>query len=250
VTALDFSHVELGDELRSGTGSLVFAARDKRDGAPLLVTCTGYHRVIDVDELAFDGFAPLVGAGHVAGHRWDDAVVERLPEGARPASTNAPMPEAALMPLAAALARAVARAHAEDVVINGIVPELVYAAGDGAFAALAPRGPKFIGTAPKLSGFTAYAVPYIGHDVLVLGKPATAATDSFALCATVFAIGTGHHPFGDGVREIMTNIMRDAPTPWPGSSAVGDLLRRGLARDPSERPSAAELAAAFAAVGK
>ncbi len=104
----------------------------------------------------------------------------------------------------------------------------------------------FIATATRLPGLGAYPLPYVGRDEFVLGKPTTAASDSFALCATVFAIGTGHHPFGDDTFEAMNRIMRDAPSPWPGSLAVGEVLRRGLSGDPSTRPSAAELAAAFA----
>lgn len=240
--------VVLGEEVRFGTGALVYAARRTRDGAALLATCTGPHGGGATAEAFADvaGIAPLAGCGLVSGHRFTDVLLEELPAGATSAMARAPLPVAAIAPLVRALARVVAGVHATGTWIGGIVPELIFVDTAGAFAVLAPRGPGFIGGASKLSGPPTY-LPYVGYEEIALGKPGRMPGEVFAVCGSIYAIATGHHPFGDDVGEMIPRVMaNDVGTAWPADLAppLRALLARGLDPDPAKRPTAAELAAA------
>jgi serine/threonine-protein kinase len=78
------------------------------------------------------------------------------------------------------------------------------------------------------------------------GKPVTAATDVYALCAVAYCCLTGNPPFtGDNPLEVAVRHLHDDPpelpadVPGPGAA----LVMRSLAKDPAQRyPSAAALA--------
>jgi hypothetical protein len=148
------------------------------------------------------------------------------------------------------VASVLARVHAAGAVVDGVQPELVYVDAAGSLSGLVPRGPRFVATAVQLGGgLRSYPLPYVGYEVIALGKQPTPATDIFALCATLFVLGTGQHPFGslDSVREVATGILTDQCAPWPHDGGFGTWIARGLAQDAARRPTAAELAGAFAA---
>ena len=77
---------------------------------------------------------------------------------------------------------------------------------------------------------------------VIRGKP-EAASDVFALCATLFALGSGHHPFGDreDVSALRERLLAGAIAPWPGSPRLGALLAQGMAKRPRDRPGATAL---------
>lgn len=235
----DLATIELGAEVRTGSGALVRLARRTADGAPLLATCTGPHvEVAAASYAGIAGIAPLAGCGRVTGARFDDLLVEELPPGAVSALARAPLPPADVLAIVRAVAAIVAPLHAAGETLDGIHPALIYVDAAGAFAALAPRGPRFVASAAKLPGEPVYD-PYVGHEVLALGQPARAAGDVFALCGAAYCLATGRHPFGDSVGEIMMRVIADdAPIDWPAPLAH---LARGLAADPTERPAMAEL---------
>jgi hypothetical protein len=252
--AFDFAEVELGERVREGTGDAVYRGRAKRDGAPLLITVTTGHaddpaRHAAEEALTVPGIAPLLGLGRVAGQAFADALAEIIPAG-RPASELAPIEEPTLVRLARSLTQAVARVHAQVKVLDGIRPELIYVDDGGAFLALAPRGPRFIASAtPVAAGPRSYPLPFVGHETLALGKPVGYAGDVFALCASVFVLGTGKHPFGEDLHQILQRMMAGDPQAWPGSARLGEILRKGLARNPTDRPHSLNLHGLFAALG-
>lgn len=222
--------------IRTGTGDAVFIGRDgTRTG---LVTVTnGHARTPTAPALDLEGFLPLAFVGTVDDPAIGDALIEVVPQDAHIATT--PLDNAA----SAALARAVARAHAQGIVLDGVRPELVYLR-DGHFAGLAPRGPLFVATArPFSTGLRSYATPYVGYEQIALGKPPTQATDVFALACTILALALGRHPFGDHPQMIAMAIMSNRPL-LPGSSLV-KLLAPALDPDPARRPTAAALADAL-----
>ncbi len=87
----------------------------------------------------------------------------------------------------------------------------------------------------------AYAAPEMFHH----GRPAPA-SDVYGLCATLYALITGrpprwrenHHP----TIVSLVDMFAEQVPPLPDAPLeLNALLRRGLANDPSSRPSAAEL---------
>lgn len=240
--------IVLGARLRAGSGDEVRAGYLARSPEiPLLITLTQRHEASIArlrEELALDtpGIAPIawLGNGPSDGIPYDDVLVELLPRGARLAAR--PLPESEARMLGAACADVLARAGRW---IGGICPETLYVDADGGFATLAPRGPRFIASAPQhMRGLRSYPVPYEAPEVLALGRPPTVASDVFSLCATLVTLVTGKHPFGKELGEIMARVLAHAPDRLPG--ALGDVLARGLDADPARRPTAAQLAALLA----
>lgn len=240
--------IVMGARLRAGSGDEVRAGYlAGAPESPLLITLTQRHAAPIVrlrEELAHDlaGIAPLawLGDGPSDGIPYDDVLVEALPHGARVAPRR--MAEAEARALGAACADVLARAGRW---IGGLCPDTIYVDADGRFATLAPRGPRFIASAPQhLRGPRSYPVPYEPFEVLALGQAPSAASDVFALCATLFTLVAGRHPFGNATDEILARVLAQAPDRRPGP--LGDLLARGLAADPAHRPTAAELASLLA----
>lgn len=250
VTTVAWRDVELGRELRTGAASSVREARSH--GAPLLVTLTAVHSppvARETYELPFAGIAPLVWLGRPEGLAFDDALVEAVPEGAVPATTHGVISELGVAAIGARVAEVVAIVHDAGVVLDGIQPDLIYLGRLQAFAALAPRGPRFIASAKRsVSGPGAYAVPYLGHECLTLGKSPGPPADVFALCASLFVLATGRHPFGalDDLGEIMQRMLVGAGESLPGR--LGELLAMGLVADPLARPTMRELGAGLDAL--
>jgi hypothetical protein len=251
---LDGGRIVLVERLELGTADEVWTATVAAGGRAL-VTLTPRH--LDgapaPRALSFPGVVAIVFHGPPdPGVPAEDALVEALPDG-RPAAARAPIAEAVLVRLATELARIAAAAHAAGEVVDGFRPELVYVDANGAFTGLVPRGPAFIASADQPHhGMRSYRVPFVAPERFSPGAPATREADVFSLCATVFAIGAGRHPYGDDEHsaDIVVRMVSGPPDPWPGSAALGELLARGMAADPAQRPRAAELARALAALGE
>ncbi|MFD0901521.1 serine/threonine-protein kinase [Actinomadura sediminis] len=120
-----------------------------------------------------------------------------------------------------------AAAHERDVVHGGVRPSDVLVDGQGNAVvgdfALAPPGTEAQAAAP-------YAAPELWE-----GAPATVASDVYAATAVFFECLTGRPPFAG---RNMARLHREAPVPVeevPGP--LRDLLRRGLAKDPADRPA-------------
>jgi serine/threonine-protein kinase len=69
------------------------------------------------------------------------------------------------------------------------------------------------------------------------GGPATPATDIYAATATFVECLTGRPPYGGPTAEALRLAHANAPIPTDGVAApLRDLVRRGLAKDPGDRP--------------
>lgn len=249
--------IAVGPRLRSGANDQVAVGWLADDPSTrFLVTLTDAHaepRGELARRLAFP-FAGVAALEAIASPdpplTFSDALVERLP-GGQPASELAPLPERALAVIGAEVARILVPIHAAGQTLLGIHPGLIYVEpgpdGDFHVNGLVPRGPLFIASARAPSrGPSSYQLPYVGPELITETAP-EARTDVFSLCASLHHLGTGSHPFGT-LAELMQLVQRIAggrPDPWPGGGAFGELLARGMAREASARPSAAELAAAF-----
>ena len=168
--------------------------------------------------------------------------------------------------------RALAVAHAAGIVHRDIKPENVMVRADGYAKVLdfglarveqagldgdsetrasplaatmiteAESGPFILGTAPYLAPEQAR------------GEPITPAADIFALGVTFYEMAARRHPFGTGAYfTTIARILSDAPVA-PSRfnpevpAALDDLILRMLDKNPRQRPDAAEVECALAAV--
>ncbi|WP_338897059.1 protein kinase [Streptomyces sp. TG1A-60] len=145
------------------------------------------------------------------------------------------VPEAALVVLKGSLL-GLADAHRVGVVHRDYKPENVLVAPDGASKLVDFGIAADVGTSAGAAGTPSYMAPEQWT-----GAPASPAADVYAATATFFECLTGHKPYaGDNLAELALRHL-DAPVPAEQApEAVRELVRRGLAKDPRERPAHAE----------
>lgn len=159
--------------------------------------------------------------------------------------------ELELIAIGAALADALGHAHARGVVHRDVKPQNVIVCADptagGAPAKLTDFGVALIADEQPLTrtgdviGTLAYMSPEQAH-----GRPATAASDLYALALTLYEGFAGHNPLR-GASAVAT-VRRLGRSVAPLSAARPDLPRRlsgaidqALERDPGRRGTVAEL---------
>ncbi|SDK18677.1 WD40 repeat domain-containing serine/threonine protein kinase [Nonomuraea jiangxiensis] len=137
-----------------------------------------------------------------------------------------------LVALANALAGALGVLHEAGLTHRGLNPESVLLAGDG---------PKVIELGLPAGSAVGGTYTYQSPEVVTGGEPGAAA-DVFAWGAVVLFAATGCDPFrGESLGGVMHRLL----TVDPDLSVLPDVLRepvgRALAKDPADRPAAAEL---------
>ncbi|WP_406494245.1 protein kinase [Streptomyces sp. NBC_01604] len=144
-------------------------------------------------------------------------------------------PEAALVILKGSLL-GLADAHRVGVVHRDYKPANVLVVPDGSSKLVDFGIAVDAGTSVGVAGTPAYMAPEQWT-----GAPASPAADVYAATATFFECLTGHKPYsGDNLAELALQHV-DAPVPAEEApEAVRELVRRGLAKDPRERPTHAE----------
>ncbi|MBE1531688.1 serine/threonine-protein kinase [Actinomadura algeriensis] len=172
--------------------------------------------VVDVYDFVTDAGGAAVVMQHVEGVSLRRVLAVQGPVG----------PLAALSTLGGTLL-GLAAAHEQDAVHGTIRPSdvLVDERGNAVVGdfGLAPPG-------TEAQTVPAYAAPELWE-----GAPATVATDVYAATAVFFECLTGRPPYAG---RNMARLHREAPIPVeeaPGP--LRDLLRRGLAKDPADRPA-------------
>ncbi|MEU6683235.1 serine/threonine-protein kinase [Streptomyces sp. NPDC046832] len=145
-------------------------------------------------------------------------------------------PEAALVVLKGSLL-GLADAHRLGVVHRDYKPENVLVVPDGSSKLVDFGIAVDAGTSAGVAGTPSYMAPEQWT-----GAPASPAADVYAATATFFECLTGHKPYeGDNLAELALRHL-DAPVPAEEvPEAVRELVRRGLAKDPVERPARAEV---------
>src|SRR5690606_878170 len=140
-------------------------------------------------------------------------------------------PEAALAVLKGSLL-GLADAHRAGVVHRDYTPENVLVTPDGASKLVDFGIAADAGTRAGVAGTPAYMAPEQWR-----GEPASPATDVYAATATFFECLTGLKPYpGENVAELALRHV-DAPVPdGEVAEALRPLVRRGLAKDPGQRP--------------
>ena len=144
-------------------------------------------------------------------------------------------PEAALVVLKGSLL-GLADAHRVGVVHRDYKPENVLVARDGSSKLVDFGIAVDSGSSAGVAGTPSYMAPEQWT-----GAPASPAADVYAATATFFECLTGRKPYtGENLAELALQHV-DAPVPADEApEAVRDLVRRGLAKDPGERPARAE----------
>jgi predicted ATPase len=196
--------------------------------------------------------------GEAEGRRF---IAMELVEG-RPLSAliGQPLPPGELVRIGRQLAQALAVAHAAGIVHGDIKTENVMRRSDGyvkvldfGVARLLP-GPSADGARGRSDG--AAPPPRLGTPRYMSpeqarGHPHTASSDVFAAGVVMYELATGRHPFvADSAQALWRALESEQPTPpsYEGvhlPAALDRLLLRMLEKDPSARPTAAEVEAAF-----
>ncbi|MFI7067911.1 serine/threonine-protein kinase [Kribbella sp. NPDC050124] len=144
-------------------------------------------------------------------------------------------------------ATGLAAAHRRDVVHRDIKPANLLIDADGTVKVADFGIARFVTdpattTPGQVLGTSLYLAPE-----RALGKPATAASDIYALGCVLYHLLTGHPPFtGDDPTAVLRDHVGTAPVP-PSvecpelAGPIEDLLLRMLAKDPADRPTTAEI---------
>lgn len=193
--------------------------------------------------LSHPGIVQLFDAGT---HQGSPYLVMELVEGTDLPSTLAagPMDATRVATLGRELARALDHAHGLGVVHRDVKPANVLLGADGR-SLLSDFGIARLAEATRVTspGMTAGTAGYLAPEQLEAADVGPAA-DVYALGLVLLEALTGRKEYtGTPVEAAMARLQRDPvvpddlPAPWP------DLLRAMTARDPAERPRAAEVAA-------
>jgi len=143
-------------------------------------------------------------------------------------------PEAALTVLKGSL-MGMSAAHANGIVHRDYKPENVLVQADGTtkltdFGICARTGQ---------TGLTAGTPSYMAPEQWG-GAPATPATDVYAATCVFFECVTGRRPYHADYRQALRHLHQNAPIPLlEVPSSVRELVARGLAKHPADRPSTA-----------
>jgi Protein kinase domain len=194
--------------------------------------------------------APVVATGLDDRPPWLATAFVQGPSLAQVVREHGALPEPALRPLLAGLVEALQAIHACGVVHRDLKPPNVLLAADG------PRVIDFgISRAVEAAAVTAtgamFGTPGYMSPEQAEGKPASPASDVFALgCVMVYA-ATGAPPFGEGTpaavlyRVVHSEPALDSLPPWLREPVAGC-----LAKDAAARPTPRALAAAIAHRGQ
>ena len=140
------------------------------------------------------------------------------------------------------VADGLAAAHAAGVVHRDIKPGNVLIAEDGRtkitdFGVSRAVDDVQLTRTGVIAGTPAFLAPEVAR-----GQEPTAASDVFALGATLYAAVEGEPPFGldDNAYALLHKVATGAPRPPEQAGPLTALLMRLLSNDPSERPSASQ----------
>ncbi|GAA1961538.1 protein kinase domain-containing protein [Kitasatospora viridis] len=145
--------------------------------------------------------------------------------------------------LGAGLAEALTAIHAANLVHRDVKPANILMAETGPtlidFGIARSADDEDVTRTGVLMGTAQYISP---EQLRGRGAPVGPAADVFALSCVLAYAASGRHPFGVGVaEELLYRIVHEEPDLAGIDARLVPVLRRGLAKQPEERPTAAEL---------
>jgi serine/threonine protein kinase len=263
-------------EIRSaiGAGGMgeVYRAHDTRLGRDVAVKILPTDRLTSSDALArFEREAravaalnhPNILAIHDIGVEGDVRyVVTELLEGQtlRERLSGGPLPPSKAVDYGIQMAQGLAAAHSRGIVHRDIKPQNAFVTNDGRVKLLDFGIASFQeGSEPDAhtqserltrSGIIPGTAGYTSPEQM-LGKPATARSDLFALGIVLHEMLTGVHPFArNTASETLTAVLRDDPPALLRSHpditpSVASIVERCLEKQPGDRPETARDVALF-----
>src|SRR5271165_1171596 len=190
--------------------------------------------VIDAD---VDGPVPWLATAYVAGPSLADAV-----------SQHGPLPPRSVLALAKVLAEGLGAIHAAGVVHRDLKPANVLLAEDG------PRVIDFgisraVGASALTSTGLVVGSPGFMSPEQAEGREVGPPSDIFSLGAVLAFAATGQGPFGTGsTPALVYRVVYSPPNLDHLPAEIRPLVERCLAKDPAQRPTAAQLLAEAGAV--
>ncbi|WP_327317145.1 serine/threonine-protein kinase [Streptomyces sp. NBC_01235] len=226
-------HLALDEEFRARFRREVEAAR--RVGGAWTAP------VLDADP---EATIPWVATGYAAGPSLAAAVT----------SGGGPLPETSVRVLGAGLAEALATVHALGLVHRDVKPSNVLLTVDGPLLIDFGIARATDGTASLTSTGVSVGSPGYMAPEQILGKGASGASDVFSLGAVLAYAATGRPPFpGDSSAALLYKVVHEEPElGGPDGELRGELrsvVESCLSKDPTARPSPAELARRLAPEG-
>ncbi|GGS96339.1 serine/threonine-protein kinase [Streptomyces chromofuscus] len=193
-------------------------------------------RVVDADT---EAERPWMATEFVDGPNLRDAVLD-----------HGPLPEDAVLLLAAALGEALAAIHGKGMVHRDLKPSNIL---------LAPGGPRVIdfgivraleATALTRTGTIVGSVGYVSPEQVRNGGRVTVASDVFSLGAVLAYASAGREPFGEGQDSVVLLRILTGDVDLSGvPKGVRPLVEACLSEDPAARPSPAQVVAATGHTG-
>ncbi|MEU9344109.1 bifunctional serine/threonine-protein kinase/ABC transporter substrate-binding protein [Streptomyces sp. NPDC048278] len=184
---------------------------------------------------------PVLGADATAHEPWLATGFVAGPSLAEAVTAHGPLPPSAVRVLGSLLGEALAAVHAAGLVHRDVKPGNVLLAVDG------PRLIDFgiaraaDDTALTASGMVVGTPGFLAPEQ-ARGEAAGAASDIFALGCVLAYAGTGRPPFGTGAPDaLLYRTVHDEPDLDGVTGGLRGTLDACLAKDPGERPGAAEL---------
>jgi tRNA A-37 threonylcarbamoyl transferase component Bud32 len=250
----DFGRYELLEEIARGAYGVVYKARDREMGR---VVALKTLRREDAGAVARERFLREARIAARIDHPNVVRVFETGEHAGRPFYTMAflegpplrgPLPPERACRLVARVARAVAYAHARGIVHRDLKPaNILVCAGEPVltdFGVAHDAGEVRVTETGELVGTPAYMAP---EQMRGRAKAADGKADVYALGTLLFELLTGRLPFeADSFVELSARALNDpAPELVGFHPALAALVRRCLAKEPKERPSAEEMARAL-----